>query len=200
MTIRIGCLGNLVGSPLPLSFQSTSKLRPPLRTCVLPDCLVFPCPLPWGCCSHTASWSLWPRKVVRLQGLCWQEWLSSKWSAQRKREWAKLRMGPGWRAPGPYLVPGIFQKWHPQQRKCPKIAQAANASLKPEKELLNSKIWVAVGVRSKCRFVGSRNSSHKLRRHMKSPGSWPVFSFSTCLSWCQCQKASLCWDRAGKRS
>lgn len=85
MTVRIRCLGNLVGSPLTLSFQSTSKLRPPLRTCVLPDCLVFPCSLLWGCCSHTASWSLWPGKAVMLQGLGWQEWLSSKWSAQRNR-------------------------------------------------------------------------------------------------------------------
>ena len=67
-------------------------------------------------------------------------------SPEEERAQANPKTGPGWRAPSAERVSGVFRKWHPQQRKCPKIAQAANASLKPEKELLNSKIWVAVGV------------------------------------------------------
>ena len=67
-------------------------------------------------------------------------------SPEEERAQANPKTGPGWRAPSAERVSGVFRKWHPQQRKCPKIAQVANASLKPEKELLNSKIWVAVGV------------------------------------------------------
>lgn len=63
--------------------------HPHIQTQITPipqDIWCLHAPYREGAGSYTGSWSLWPGKVVRLLGLGWQERLSSKRSAQRKRE------------------------------------------------------------------------------------------------------------------
>lgn len=66
----------------------------------------------------------------------------------------------------------VGERVRAREKNVPKIAPAANDLLKPEKELLNLKIWVAVGVWIKVRrkgLAGNTGEQHHVGLWNKTP-------------------------------